>query len=816
MQQSQNRNLRLGALIACLCIAASLLGATSTAAAATFTFSGGGWGHGIGLSQYGAKGYAEQGKTYDWILSHYYQGTRLVTKPSATVRVNLDKSASARSQWRIQAGSTTSLTISQADSSTVSITLDPDTAVWITTSGGNTKVCRDTVDSSGNHKPGTIIKTFSGGCIAKAGGLVRIISASGPFGHGSVAWRGYIRFYPYTSSTSRAINFVSIENYLYGVVPRESPSSWPAEALKAQAVAARSYAYQDAVDGRVIYCTTSSQVYNGYGRPGNGHEAASTNAAVDATAGKVVWYGTESKPVKTYFSSCSGGHTASIEDVWVTASPKPYYTGVSDADSASPYYRWSVGPLSGTTIGSKVRTQDANGAPGLDYSAPYPASISSISLERAHSGYTHHATLRWSNGQSFRVRGDTLRSALGLKSTKFWLKPTYLNREQSDYRIAWAGNWRTLTRSLSYGGSERRANAAESRLWITYKGTGFKWIATRAASFGKASVYVDGDYKSTVDLYSSATRSRQTIYSISGQSDTTHTVCIRVRGMKRSAATGTWVSVDRITITGGDLIRASVPTLIVQDSSTSLLKFGTWSEGVTGAEGGTHLFSKTPKSRIVLTFIGDKVRWLSRTAPNRGLARVTLDGKAQTVDCYTASVEDDHVLLNVSGLTWGTHTLVIEPLGLNSANSTDSYVSLDSFVLPGGVPRQAVPLTTRVEETSSLLHWSGTWTKTRAGNAVWSASADSAMVAPFTGTGIAWVGSKAPHLGKAAVFVDGAQVAVIDCYRSSPANGVTLFSTSSLAPGDHELRISPLRQRAPASTGYGVLIDAIKVTGWLR
>ena len=94
------------------------------------------------------------------------------------------------------------------------------------------------------------------------------------------------------------------------------PYIWHPEALKAQAVAARSYALATRKTGGAfdLYPDTRSQVYLGID-----HEKPSTNAAVDATAGQVVLY--EGQVAKTFFFSTSGGRTASAEDVWGAAVP---------------------------------------------------------------------------------------------------------------------------------------------------------------------------------------------------------------------------------------------------------------------------------------------------------------------------------------------------------------------------------------------------------------------------------------------------------------------------------------------------------------
>lgn len=125
------------------------------------------------------------------------------------------------------------------------------------------------------------------------------------------------------------VSVVDMEDYLYGVVACEMVPSWEFEALKAQAVCARSYAY--ALDtryetfcadyGYALFDTTRSQVYKGYGT-----ETARTNEAVDATRGEMIYY--RENVVKAFFYSTSGGHTENCEDVWDVA--LTYFRGVPD------------------------------------------------------------------------------------------------------------------------------------------------------------------------------------------------------------------------------------------------------------------------------------------------------------------------------------------------------------------------------------------------------------------------------------------------------------------------------------------------------
>ena len=133
-----------------------------------------------------------------------------------------------------------------------------------------------------------------------------------------------------------AINYVDIEQYLYSVVGAEAVASWPLEALKAQAVAARSYAlYKRSNARKSLYdvdTTIGTQVYKGLDS-----EYLTTHEAVNGTSGQIMTYG--GKVILAAFHSSSGGHTENVEDIWT--SPLPYLRGVVDYDQNSPVFEWT-------------------------------------------------------------------------------------------------------------------------------------------------------------------------------------------------------------------------------------------------------------------------------------------------------------------------------------------------------------------------------------------------------------------------------------------------------------------------------------------
>jgi stage II sporulation protein D len=283
-------------------LAALTLPAAGADAAGRFWVRGAGYGHGIGMSQYGAQGYALHGWTYRAILRHYYTGTRLASV------------APGRRAWVLVAsgGALRVTHASRADGRA----LDPGHAYVVRAGGG-----------------GVAIYATSGRRVARLGAAGTL---TGPRGFTRVEGRGYrgaMRF-DAVSGGVRAVNVLSLDDYTRGVIAGEMPASWELEALKAQAVAARTYAL---AEGRgILYPDTRSQVYRGMRG-----ETARTNAAVRATRGRVVTYA--GQPAVTFYFSTSGGRTENVEDSFIGATPRPWLKSVSDPyDSISPLHRWTL------------------------------------------------------------------------------------------------------------------------------------------------------------------------------------------------------------------------------------------------------------------------------------------------------------------------------------------------------------------------------------------------------------------------------------------------------------------------------------------
>jgi stage II sporulation protein D len=289
---------------------------------AVFVVSGRGWGHGVGMSQYGAYGQALAGRTYEQILAHYYTGTEIGRAGRKEVRVLL-----AEGRRAVTVSSTAPFFATDATGATYKLPKGPLTL--------RSQLKLPTETGSAPAAQPVVFRPAKKAVLALDGLLYRgklELVAQGEF--------------------LRVVNIVALESYLQGVVAGEVPSGWPAEALKAQAVAARSYALATSVKGKPfdLYSDARSQVY-----VGAADENPSTTQAVTDTAGKVVLYG--GRVATTYYFSTSGGKTASAADVFGFS--VPYLVSRPDPwDKASPYHRWGPLLIGARTVQSKLEVAD--------------------------------------------------------------------------------------------------------------------------------------------------------------------------------------------------------------------------------------------------------------------------------------------------------------------------------------------------------------------------------------------------------------------------------------------------------------------------
>lgn len=306
-----------------LAVVAALALPLTASAGTVFLLDGRGWGHGVGLSQWGAEGYARHGFTYQKILAHYYPHTTLTAVHPRPVRVLL-----ARGQRAVRIGSAAPFLV---------------------------------VDARGRklHLPARAV-------VIDRRFMLRHVHLRQPLRFEAGAQPLQVDQLPYRGDVVvkrkpdglMAVNVVPLDRYLRGVVPREAPIGWHVATYEAQAVAARSYTLATLHPGEDFdqFSDTRSQVYGGVRA-----ERPETNLAIGATAGQVLTY--DGRIVTAYYFSSSGGRTSAVQDAWPNMSPEPYLVSVADPyDYISPHHVWPTRVLSAAQVGAALHVRGVRDA----------------------------------------------------------------------------------------------------------------------------------------------------------------------------------------------------------------------------------------------------------------------------------------------------------------------------------------------------------------------------------------------------------------------------------------------------------------------
>jgi stage II sporulation protein D len=379
---------------------------TVSTAPSVLAFVGHGYGHGLGMSQWGADGYARHGFTYNRILAHYYAGTKLARTKLLTLRVLVAQEAKT--------------TIGAAGPYSV-------------------------VDAGGT-RVGLAAGSLTLGAALEVPGHPEL---SPPFSFTSPtllsvdghAYRGKL----VVSSDGKrvtSIEVVGLEQYLKGVVPEEMPPTWPPDALEAQAVAARSYALANLVKSGPfdLYSDVRSQ---GYG--GADVETAAASAAVDATKSQVLLY--KGRIADTLFHSSSGGRTVSALEA--TGHAVPYLVSVADPyDALSPYHDWGPILYDAAAVAKQLRL-----------SSP----IRSFDVGNGASGRVRTLSFTGADDAVATFTGNQMRLELGLRST--WFRPMLLSLQPASSRMTYGGVATLTGTAAGVGKVSLEAKPSDGAAW---------------------------------------------------------------------------------------------------------------------------------------------------------------------------------------------------------------------------------------------------------------------------------------------------------------------------------------------------------------
>ncbi|MGH8245096.1 MAG: Ig-like domain-containing protein [Gammaproteobacteria bacterium] len=387
--------------------------------------------------------------------------------------------------------------------------------------------------------------------------------------------------------------------------------------------------------------------------------------------------------------------------------------------------------------------------------------------------------------------------------------PQALKRyEETDASVTFTAGWQSDSGWPWSGGTTAHSRAPGARATFNFTGTSVTWISYRSTYGGIARVFVDGVYVSAVDLFARASNElRVPAFTMSGLTNSSHTITIEVTGLKNTDAVDTLVVVDAFDVPGPPVSR-------LQESDPFITYTAGWDQdqGTRSWSGDFATVSTTPGAQATLTFSGTSIDWIGYRGPESGIARVFLDGSfVGEIDTYSPTQSIVDALFTATGLADSSHTLTIEVTGLKNDASTGALIVVDGF--------DVTTLGTRFEESDWSVAYTGNWNRKNQNHA-WSHGTVATSNAPgsqatftFTGTSVSWIGRRGPGDAIARVYLDGAFVADVDNYAPTEGLQDTLFTATGLVYGSHTLTIEVTGRANPATTlAYPwVIVDAFDV-----
>ncbi len=409
--------LGLGAATGLVVVAGALAGTARAGTALIVT--GHGWGHGVGLSQWGAYGYAVHGWRYHRILSHYYPGTRFGHVGEDRVRVLLARGAKV-----VTVGCSAPLRVTDGK-----------------------RLTRKLPAGTYGVGPKLAFPVRRNGAGLSFGNLAVVDCPGAPLTLDGRAYHGTLAVRSNGRRVS-VVNSLSLDTYLRGVVPSESPSRWPLAALEAQAVAARSYAVSELRPDSWydLLPDTRDQVYGGVGA-----ERPRTDNAIYRTLGQVLMW--DGRVARTYYSSSSGGRTEAVQDAWAGSSPVPYLRSVPDPyDVYSPHHDWGPVALSPDRLAAKL---------GLG------GDVESARIRRDDSWRVESVAFRLASGAEVSRSGERVARSLHLLST--WFSIGELRLSASRARVAYGDRVTLAARAANLKGGAVLQQRAAGGVWRTVR-----------------------------------------------------------------------------------------------------------------------------------------------------------------------------------------------------------------------------------------------------------------------------------------------------------------------------------------------------------
>jgi hypothetical protein len=254
---------------------------------------------------------------------------------------------------------------------------------------------------------------------------------------------------------------------------------------------------------------------------------------------------------------------------------------------------------------------------------------------------------------------------------------------ENDPSITYTGMWYTNFESPNIGGEAYLTNAKGATVALSFTGTGITWIGVLDPYSGIAQLYLDGT-PNAVDTYGPSTLYQQPLFSVHGLAPGTHTLSIQVLHQRDGDTNGSWIWINAFDIENGSGIvgGVSAPAGRIEQNNPAITYTGNWYLNTNPImSGGTAALAMDPNSSATVTFNGTGITWIGYQDQWSGIAKVYVDGTLQSapVDTYAGSQQAQSSVYSISGLSPGTHTLMLVVTGTRDAAAAGAWIWVDAF-----------------------------------------------------------------------------------------------------------------------------------------
>jgi hypothetical protein len=246
----------------------------------------------------------------------------------------------------------------------------------------------------------------------------------------------------------------------------------------------------------------------------------------------------------------------------------------------------------------------------------------------------------------------------------------------SNSAFIWASGWVLFPATSAYGGSYMRTGGGT--VLIVFNGTRLDWIATKSAAGATASVYVDGVFKTNVNLFAPSPGYQVDVWSTGDLPAGYHTVRITGAGL------GKYVNVDAV-----DVVGTLVGTRRVEQTDSHLIwtpSYATWTTGSSSSYSGGSIKYINKAGSVTVNFTGVSLNLVAKKSTSYGVAKITLDGTTVfTVSEYNATTLYKQIVWSSGVLALGNHTVKIEWTGTKSVSTGGTNINLDAVDVIGAL-----------------------------------------------------------------------------------------------------------------------------------